>query len=71
MGKEDISQEDYDEIIRLCIRCSRGSTHTESGSQDSMTRGSKPATGAVTRVEIDNLLEDLKTYILGTLTMQL
>jgi len=22
MGKGDISQEDYDEIIRLCIRCS-------------------------------------------------
>lgn len=28
MGKGDISQQDYDEIIRLCIRCSRGSTRT-------------------------------------------
>ena len=26
MGKGDISQEDYDEIIRFCIKCSRGST---------------------------------------------
>jgi len=27
MGKEDISEEDYDEIIHLCIMCSWGSTH--------------------------------------------
>ena len=26
MGKGDIYQEEYDDIIKLCIRCSRGST---------------------------------------------
>lgn len=31
MGKGDISQEDYDEIILLCIRCSQGITRTEAG----------------------------------------
>lgn len=48
MGKGDISQEDYDEIVLLRIRCSRGSTRIGGGSQDSMTRGRKPHSGGVT-----------------------
>jgi hypothetical protein len=31
MGKGDIYQETYDNIIQLCIRCSHGSTRTRSG----------------------------------------
>ena len=68
MGKGDISQEDYDEIIRLCIRCSQGRTRTGSGSRDPMSRGSKLHSGGVIQMEISNLLEDFKTNILGTLT---
>lgn len=67
MRKEDISQEYYDEIIRLCIRCSRGSTCTGARSRDPMSRGNKPHNGDITRMEIGNLLEDLKKDILGTL----
>lgn len=26
MGQGDISKEEYDDVIKLCIRCSRGST---------------------------------------------
>ena len=63
MGKGDISQFDYDEIICLCIRCSRGRTHTRTGSRDPMSRGRKPHNGRVTRMEISNLLEYFKTYI--------
>lgn len=71
MGKGDISQEYYDEIICLCIRHSRGSTCTRARSQDSMSMGYKPHGGRVTRMEIGNLLEYFKMNILGTLMMQL
>jgi len=67
--QEDISQEDYDEIVHLCIRYSQGSTHTGLGSRDLMTRGTKPHSGGITRMEISNHLEDFKTSIMGTLTM--
>lgn len=36
-----------------------------------MTRGSRPPSRGVTRIEIENLLEYFKTDILGTLTTQL
>lgn len=71
MGKRDIPQQDYDEIVRLCIKCLRGSTCTRLGSQDPMIRGSKPPSGGIIRMEIGNLLEDFKTYIICTLTTQL
>jgi hypothetical protein len=71
MGKGDIYQETYDNIILLCIRCSRGSTRTRSGMQTSLTRNSNITSGGFTRVEFGNLLEDFKTYILITLTTQL
>jgi hypothetical protein len=31
IGKGDIHQETYDDIVQLCIRCSCGSTQTRSG----------------------------------------
>jgi len=36
-----------------------------------MTIGSKPYSGGIARMEIDNLLKDFKMDILGTITMQL
>lgn len=36
-----------------------------------MTRGRKPPSGGMTRIEIGNLLEGFKTNILGTLTTHL
>lgn len=71
VGNGDIYQEDYDEFVLLCIRCSLGNTRTGLGNQASMIRGSKPPSRDITRVEIDNLLEDFKTDILGNLATQL
>jgi len=71
MGKGDIYQEDYANIINLCIRCSRGSTRLKPAKCDMTTRDNKISGKSITRVEIDNLLEDFKTDILGTLTTQL
>ncbi len=71
MGKGDIYQEDYANIINLCIRCSRSSTRLKLVECDTITRDNKISGGSITHAEIKNLLEDFKTDILGTLTTQL
>jgi len=71
MGKGDIYQEDYANIIDLCIRCSRGSTRPKPARCNAITRDNKVSRGSITHFEIGNLLEDFKTDILGTLTTQL
>lgn len=71
MGKGDIYQEYYDNIINLCIRCSRGNIRLKPAGHDAIMRDSKASRGSITRVKIDNLLEYFKTDILGTLTTQL
>jgi hypothetical protein len=71
MGKGDIYQETYDDIVLLCIRCSRGSSHTRLGMRIPLTRNNNTTTGGVTRVEVGNLLENFKIDILSTLTTQL
>jgi hypothetical protein len=48
MGKGDIYQETYDNIILLCIRCSHGSTRTRSGMRDPLTRNSNITSVGVT-----------------------
>ena len=71
MGKGDIYQENFANIIDLCIRSLRGSTRVKSAEYDRFVRDNKISTDGVTRVEIGNLLENFKTDILGTLTKQL
>jgi hypothetical protein len=71
MGKGDIYQETYEEIVLLCIKCSRGSTQTRSGMRTSLIRNNNITSRGVTRDEVGNLLENFKTYILSTLTTQL
>jgi len=71
MGKEDIYQEIFSDIIDLCIRSSRGSTRLKPAEHDRFTRDNKISAKGVTRVEIGNLLENFKIHILGTLTTQL
>ena len=68
MGKGDIYQESYANIIDLCIRSSRGNTRLKSAERDMITRDNKTSNEGVTPAEIGNLLEDFKTDILGTLT---
>jgi hypothetical protein len=71
MGKGEIYQENYDNIVLLCIRCSRGSTRTRSGMRTSLTKNSNITSGGVTRDEVGNLLENFKEDIMSTLTTQL
>jgi hypothetical protein len=71
MGKGDIYQKTYDNIVHLCIRCLCGSKWTKSGMQTPLKRNSNITSGGVTRAEIGNLLENFKTDILSNLTTQL
>jgi len=71
MGKVDIYQESFADIIDLCIRSSRGSTTVKPAEHDRFVRDNKILTEGVMRVEIGNLLENFKIDILGTLTTQL
>jgi hypothetical protein len=66
MGKGDIYQETYDDIILLCIECSRGSSQIRSGMRTPLTRNSNITNRGVMRVEVGNLLENFKTDILST-----
>jgi len=71
MGKGDIYQENFADIIDLCIRSSRGSTRIKPAEYDRFIRDNRTSTEGVTHVELGNLLESFKTDILGTLTTQL
>ena len=71
MGKGDIYQENFADIIDLCIRSSRGSTRVKPTEHDRFARDNKISAEGLTRAEIGNLLENFKTDILGTLTTQL
>ena len=57
MGKGDIYQESYPNIIDLCIRSSRGNTRLKSAERDIITRENKTSNEGVTRAVIGNLLE--------------
>jgi len=52
LGKGDISQESFDEIINLCLRCSRGLSRGRSMVRDASVRIQKSANKGVTRAEI-------------------
>jgi len=71
MGKGDIYQENFADIIDLCIRSSRGGTRLKLAEHDRFVRDNRISVEGVTRAEIGNLLENFKANILGTLTTQL
>ena len=62
VGKGDISKEIFDAICELCIQCSRGVARNKQG-----IRSTKVSGGGVTKAEIGNLLDNLRTDILSTL----
>ena len=66
MGKGDIYQEIYANIIDFCIRSSRGNTRLKSAERDMITRDNKTSSEGVTLAEIGNLLEDFKIDILDS-----
>ena len=67
IGKCDIYQENFSDIIDLCMRSLRGSTRLKPVEGDMLTRDNMIFGGSVTRTKIMNLLEDFKTDILRTL----
>jgi len=71
MGKGNIYQEYFANIIDLCIKSSRGRTRLKLVEHDRFIRDNKITGEGVTHTEIRNLLENFKTDILGTLTKQL
>ena len=71
MGAADISFLPFDQISELCRKYSRGKAKTRKDSRDFLSKVSKYASGSVTRVELGNLLEIFKTYLLSTLSSQI
>ena len=69
MGVGDISNLDFEEISNLCRKYSRSKARHGRGLRD--TRVNKFASRGVTRIELENLLENFKIDILGTLSSQL
>ena len=66
VGKGDISKETFEGICDLCIQCSRGLARNKSG-----IHSVKGSNEGVTKVEIGNLLDNLRTDILSTLSKQM
>lgn len=72
MGKGDISQLPLNDIGKLCVHLSRGKSKTGKGPRDpSLARVNKSATGSVSRAEIGDMLDELKTNIVGSLSEQI
>jgi hypothetical protein len=67
----DVSQMTYEDIYELCKHYSRGTTKSRRGSRYLASRVTKSSGGAVTRVEIRNMLDNFKTDILNSLRSQL
>ena len=63
VGKGDISKETFENICDLCIQCSRGLARNKSG-----VRSVKGSSGGITKEEIGNVLENMITDILSTLS---
>ena len=66
VGKGEISKEDFGTICDYCIQCSQGAARSGQGIRSLKTSG-----GGVTKVEIGNLLENIRTDILSTLSAQM
>jgi hypothetical protein len=71
LGKGDISKEPFDEIIKLCKRCSRGASGRSKSRDNVYSRVQKSASGGATRAEIGNLLEEFKTEMLSSFASQI
>ena len=66
VGKGDISKESFKGICELCIQCSRGLARNRQG-----ICSVKGSGGGVTKAEIENLLDNLRTNMLSTLSAQM
>jgi hypothetical protein len=72
MGSGDISQLYFEKISEMCRKYSQSQARSGKGPHDSFSKISKSTSSSgVTREELGNLLENFKTDILGTLSLQL
>lgn len=69
MGKGDISTLPFEEIVELCKKYSR--SKAKIGKITISSKATKFASASVTRAEIGNLLEEIKTDLLSTLGTQI
>ena len=66
VGKGDISKESFEGICELCIQCSRGLARNRQGICSVKGYG-----GGFTKAEIGNLLDNMRTNILSTLSTRM
>lgn len=69
MGKGDISNLPFEEIVDLCKKYSR--SRARNGKRSMTSKMTKSATGNITRAELGNLFEDFKIDLLSTLGNQI
>jgi hypothetical protein len=71
MSSGDIYQKPFADIVEYCKRYSHSQAKTGKSIRDPTNRIAKPTSRGVTRIELGNLLENFKTYILHTINSQL
>jgi hypothetical protein len=72
MESGDISHKPFTEICEMCRNYSGSRAKTRKSVQDPYSRNIKAVSSSgITRVEIGNLLDNFKTYILSTIGSQL
>ena len=65
MALGDIYQKDFEAISELCRTYSRSRRKTVKSMREPINKNTKvPTSGGVTRIELGNLLENFKIYIL-------
>ena len=71
MASGDVSHKSFEEITELCRKYSRSRAKAGKSTRESPSCISRTAgTSGITRIELENLLENFKTDILGTLSSQ-
>jgi hypothetical protein len=71
MGRGDVSQLEYNIIVELFHKNSRGTSKTSKGPRDILERMGKTTRSGVMKEEIKNMLEDFKTNIISSLSSQM
>ena len=74
MASSDVSHKSFTQIGEMCRNYSRSRGKVGRNLQEPYNRnlkGNTPSSGRVTRIELGNLLENLKTNILGAMGSQL
>jgi hypothetical protein len=67
MSSGDVYHNLFAEIVEYCKRYSCIQAKTRKSVRDPICKLNKPAPGGVTRIELGNLFENFKTYILNTI----